>query len=132
MVLKGITHGIICFNSIEDYKLSRLAATGLMCFGSDEEFIVLESRTTPQESLNATPHWVLPINKIDNNLANDYPIFNGKIADDLLLAAGRLSDRVRQFNLTTRLSGRVFRVTQTTIEDITEEFKSKRSLSSST
>lgn len=110
-MLPGLTHAIIYFNTVDGAKESGTSAVVKLCFGSDEDAV-------SQIAFNSKDAgWKLPT---INRKGIDYDIFFGKTANELLLAAGRASDRVRAAKL-GKLADRKFRVTKTTIEEIKDQ-----------
>lgn len=114
-LFNGLTHAVIFFNTVEGSKATGVSAMMKLCFGSDEDAIAQILYRTVLGS--SAPVWALPVR---TEGATAYPIFRGMVGEQVLAAAGRCADRLRKSPIVTgRLSGRSFRVTTKTVEEIT-------------
>jgi len=121
-VLKGMSHVIIQFNTVEKLHKTGVAGMAKICFGADDCAIEQILYKIPEG--NSTPRWVLPTRaKIDGGkILDTYDIFTGKLSDELLSLAGRAVERLKQpGTVEGKVSGRVFRVTKVGVEEIKPE-----------
>lgn len=121
-VLKGMSHVVILFNTVEKMKRTGVAAMAKICFGADDCAIEQILYRIPEG--NSTPRWVLPTRvKLDGGKVLDsYDIFTGKLSDELLSLAGRAIERLKQPGAVEgKVSGRMFRVTKVGVEEVVPE-----------
>jgi hypothetical protein len=116
-LFNGLTHAVVFFNTVEGSKTTGISAMMKLCFGSDEDAIAqILYRTTPG---NTSPVWALPTR---DSGGTSFPIFRGMVGEEILGAVGRCADRLRKSPVTAgKLSGRSFRVTTKTVEEIKED-----------
>ena len=121
-VLKGMSHVVILFNTVEKLKRTGVAAMASICFGADDCAITQILYRIPKG--NSTPRWVLPTrSKVqDGKVIDTYDIFTGKISDELLSLAGRAVERLKQPGAVQgKVAGRTFRVTKVGVEEVVPE-----------
>lgn len=122
-LLKGLTHAVIFFNTVEGSKSTGVSAMMKLCFGDDHDAIAQVLYSTPAGS--KTPVWVLPsrTNRLGTVTTESFPIFTGGVGEEIMAAVGRAADRIKKANIEGKLAGRAFRVTKTTVEEIKPETK---------
>ena len=118
-LITGISHAVIYFNTLEGSKQTGISAMMKLCFGSDDDAISQVLYST--QSGSKTPVWVLPTRFTIDGSKIEFPIFTGKVGEEILAAVGRASDRFKKANVAGKLAGRAFRVTTHSVEEIKEE-----------
>lgn len=121
ITLTGLSHAIIFFNSVEGAQKTGISAMMKLCFGSDDEAIAqILYCLTPG---NKTPVWTLPVRT--SPMATDtFPVFTGKVGEEVLAAVGRAADRFKAFYTSPEVkAGRAWRITKNGIEEIKQEAK---------
>ena len=121
-VLKGMSHVIIQFNTVEKLKRTGVAAMASICFGADECAITQILYKIPDGE--KIPRWVLPLRskKHGDVVVDDYDVFIGKVSDELLALAGRAIEKLKEPGAVQgKVSGRSFRVTKAGVEEIKSE-----------
>jgi len=121
-MLKGMSHVIIQFNTVEKLKNTGVAAMASICFGADDCAITQILYRIPDEE--KTPRWMLPLRskKHGDVIIDEYDIFTGKIKDELLALAGRAVERLKEPGVIQgKVSGRTFRVTKAGVEEVKPE-----------
>lgn len=113
------THAIIFFNSTKGLKETGIGAMMKICFGSDDDALAqILYRTTPGSK---TPVWTLPVRPAPGDIA--YPIFQGKLGEEIMAVVGRTADRFKKGNMVTPYAGNTYRITAKGVEKITAEVK---------
>lgn len=105
-ILKGISHAIIQFNTVAGAKGSGIHAAMKLCFGSDDNSISQIVYLITQG--NSSPSWSLPTRQ-GNTPADQYPIFNGVVGEEILAAVARASERFKAAGKVNK-AGKSFRI----------------------
>lgn len=114
-IINSLTHAIIYFNTKEGSIKSGIHAMMKLCFGSDKD--VLGQVLYRTQDGHQAPIWTLPTSG-DGGSGITYPIFVGKLAEEILVAVGRAADRFKKAPIEGSYYGRSFRVSQAGAEEI--------------
>lgn len=114
-ILNSLTHAIIYFNTKEGSIKSGIHAMMKLCFGSDKDVLGQILYRVPDG--HKTPIWTLPTSR-ESERGISLPIFVGKVAEEILVAAGRAADRFKKSQVEGSYYGRAFRVSQAGAEEI--------------
>lgn len=115
-MFKGVSHAVVFFNSINGQKESGISAMVKICFGSDDDAIAqVLYCTTPGSK---APAWTLPSRSSIGATVSHFPVFTGKVGEEILGIVGRAADKVKKAGITGILAGRVFRVSSKGVEEV--------------
>ena len=120
-LLQGLSHAVLYFNTVEGSKQTGIGAMMKLCFGSDDDAIsqILYSSKDGSKTLV----WTLPVRISREGIVTTtpFPIFTGRVGEELLAAVARTADRFKKANVAGKLAGRAFRITKTSIDEIKDE-----------
>lgn len=122
-LFNGMTHTVLFFNTLAGVEETGINAMMKLCFGSDDNAIAQILYRTPAGG--KTPVWTLPTRRFDTQTKDGYPIFSGKVGEELLALVGRAADIFKAYYKITDgiKAGRAWRITKNGIEEIIEKEK---------
>jgi hypothetical protein len=119
-MFNGVSHAVIFFNTVAGAKQSGVSAMMKVCFGSDDDAIAQVLYSTAPGT--KAPAWTLPV-RTTGIAPTSFPVFTGKVGEEVLALVGRAADRFKKNQPTGVLAGRSFRVTVKGVEEIKPEIK---------